>query len=148
MKFYLNPDLILTAIQQKLDADVTLSGGGLLNGSNKIFTRRLPGDYLLPCIVIASPFGFTQRRDASEFVGEVRIYCYTVLASNQQVTTLGNLILTRCAELLSNENIDIDGMSVLSIVNLGIIPTMFDAETDKTKARGILRLEISLGYIS
>jgi len=144
MNFHLNPDAVMTPIVVLLRADVTLQGADYLNGTNKAFSGRLPNDATLPAVCVQAPT--VRMDDGTQWVGEVRLYCYTSLLANGQVDPKGNIILARCEELLSDESVTVSGMTVQNMLSLGIVPSFFDAKTDKTKARGLLRLRVTLGY--
>jgi hypothetical protein len=145
MKFDINPDTVLNAMQAKCIADSVLIGASMLNSANALFTNRLPNDAALPCGLFTT-FGFAMDDTGSEYSGEVRLFVYSALSTNGQISALGNSILARCEEILANETLTITNMTVQPIRSLGIIPTMFDAETDKFKARGVLRLRVTCGY--
>ena len=144
MNFHLNPDAVVTPIVVLLRADTTLQAAGYLNGTNKVFSGRLPDAAVLPAVCAQAPT--VQMDDGTQWMGEIRLYCYTTLLSNGQVDPKGNTILARCEELLADESVTVSGMTVQNFFSLGIIPSFFDSQTDKSKARGVLRLRATLGY--
>lgn len=143
MRFDFVPTALVTAINAVLAADSTLQGASYLNGTNKFFTGRFPNDKVLPCLLTqASEF----PQSGSQFIGTIRIFCQASLMSNGQIDPLGDLILARVEELLSNGVVTVTGMTVQPMESLGIVPSFLDQESNKSEQRGVVRFRVTLGY--
>jgi hypothetical protein len=138
----INPIVPLEAIRDTLIADATLAGASYLTSTGRIFTRRAPNSQTCPYLVIESKEIFSNG--IFQFSGEIRVFCYTAILLNGQISPLGDLILMRCQELLNDQQIIITGMSTISATT-SIVPSFFDPEADESKARGVLRVKLDFG---
>lgn len=143
MRFYFNPDNLCSAIATLLRDNAVLQGANYLNGVLKVFVGRAPTGAAAPYLVV---WNLPLYQGDSTWDGEIRIACYTPLLVNGQVDPKGNTILAKCEELLADETVTVAGMTVQPLVSRGIVPSLFDPETDKSKARGVLRVFVRLGY--
>lgn len=145
MKFHLNPDLIITAVRTSLLSDSALFDATLLGATGKIYTGSLPTDYKSPCLLVTTQ-SFLQL--ASEFTGEIRIFHYRGLLSNGQIDPKADAVVAEVEKYLIENEFVITDMSVVSVSSLGNVPSFFDGETDRTKSRGVCRLNAVIGYTS
>jgi len=144
MIFNINVNDVLNSVYGAINADNTLKSGDYLESANKVFINRNPAEVKAPYIIITLQ---SLKPNAMQYyTGELRIFCYTYLLSNSLIDERGNLILSRCEELLNNEILTITGMTVQPLFSLGVVPSFCDPQMDNEKARGLLRLKIELGH--
>ena len=142
MIFNININLILDAVYAVINGDSTLQGNSYLESANKVFLNIVSREASAPYGVITC--GELKPNAMQMYTGEIRIFVYTKLLSNSMIDPKGNLILSRCEELLNNKCLSINGMTTQPLYSLGIIPSFLDIETDHEKARGVLRLRIEV----
>jgi hypothetical protein len=138
-----NPAVPLAAIASVLTSDATLQGASYLNGANKVYSRRAPAAAVCPYLVVEPKEIFTNG--IFQFSGEFRVFCYTALLSNGQISAVGDSVLMRCQELLNDQQLIIAAMSTVSVTT-SVIPSFFDPEADDSKARGVLRIMFNFGF--
>jgi hypothetical protein len=137
-----DPSVVFEAVRDTLLADMTLNGATCLGSSGRIFTRRAPSSQTSPFLVIECKG--IQSAGIGQFFTEVRVYCYTLLLSNGQIDPKGDVILNRCQEVLNDQQIVMEDASVISLTT-AIVPSFFDSESDDSKARGVLRVNLTFG---
>lgn len=141
----INPTVIVSAIRDALEANSILVGSGYLGGSGKVYSNRKPTSAECPYIVIeCKDINYMSQ---GQFSTEARIFVYTAILANGQISAISNLILYQCQTILNDNSLSITGMSVISMTT-AIVPTFFDEEADESKARGVLRVKLDLGYTS
>lgn len=139
----INPTVILDAVRDTLLNDNTLNGAGYLKTTGKIYTRRAPAGAACPYLVIELKEVF--ENGIFQFKGEFRVFAYTTLLSNNQISTLGDNLLYKCQELLNDQLLTVTGMTSMPM-RTSVIPSFFDPEADDSKARGVLRVILECGY--
>ena len=137
----MNPDVVMTVIANVLKADVTLREH--LGDANRVFLWRFPNEQPSKYILLTLyPF---DPNDMGIRSGELRVYVYTKLLSNGMIDSSGNVIVSRCEELLNNVSPpSLAGGCILNVMTLGTIPSLHDLQ-DKSHAKGVLRLRIEAG---
>jgi len=139
----INPAVPLAAIVSVLTNDSALQGASYLNGTNKVYSKRAPTGAVCPYLVVEPKEIFTNG--IFQFTGEFRVFCYTALLANGQISSIGDSVLFRCQELINDQQIAITGMSTVSMTT-SIVPSFFDPESDDSKARGVLRIKFDFGF--
>ena len=96
----INPAVPLAAIVSVLTNDSALQGASYLNGTNKVYSKRAPTGAVCPYLVVEPKEIFTNG--IFQFTGEFRVFCYTALLANGQISSIGDSVLFRCQELIKD----------------------------------------------
>lgn len=137
----INPSIPLNSVRDTLLADAILRGTSYLGGAGRVFARRAPTLQACPFVVVEAKE--IPSAGQSQFAGELRLFAYVKILANGQIDAAGDMILYRCQELLNDQNIQITGMSTISLTT-SVVPSFIDPD-DPSRSRGVLRCFFNFG---